>query len=166
MAVSTESALRSSLNPNAPLFVPAAFKQVEDFSPQWWELVQTTAWYRDYWYHENQHQEAFDISYEEEDIENLLPDSIDLDIASDMSLFEAEADAAAAEREMLTSGVSKLDMSMLGYGNDTEAVLRSLNLNSPRNGGAKPFVVARYPEKPVQHVSPKSVARRVIHQPR
>jgi hypothetical protein len=101
MAVSTQSALGSSLNPNAPIFVPVAYKQVEDFSPQWWELVQTTAWFRDYWFHENQQQEAFDTSYEGENIENLLPDSIDLDIANDMRLFEAEA--AAAERDMLSS---------------------------------------------------------------
>ncbi|XP_078171108.1 protein EARLY RESPONSIVE TO DEHYDRATION 15-like [Carex rostrata] len=164
MAVSTESALRSSLNPNAPIFVPAAFKQVEDFSPEWWELVQTTGWFRDYWFHENQHQEAFDTSYGEEDIENLLPDSIDLDIADDMYLFEAEA--AATEREILSNGVFKVDNLKLGFRNDTEAVLRSLNLNSPRNGVAKPFVPARYPEKPVQHVSPKCGARGIIHQPR
>lgn len=112
MAVSTESALRSSLNPNAPIFVPAAFKQVEDFSPEWWELVQTTGWFRDYWFHENQHQEAFDTAYGEEDIESLLPDSIDLDIADDMYLFEAEA--AATEREILSSGVFKEDNLKLG----------------------------------------------------
>lgn len=112
MAVSTQSALRSSLNPNAPIFVPAAFKQVEDFSPQWWELVQTTAWFRDYWFHENQHQEAFDTFYREDDIEDLLPDSIDLDIVNDMCLFEAEA--ATAEREILSGGVFKVENSKLG----------------------------------------------------
>ncbi|KAK1404512.1 hypothetical protein POM88_004117 [Heracleum sosnowskyi] len=33
---------RSSLNPNAQLFVPAAVRQVEDFSPEWWQLVTTS----------------------------------------------------------------------------------------------------------------------------
>jgi hypothetical protein len=202
MAVSTQSALRSSLNPNAPIFVPAAYKQVEDFSPQWWELVQTTAWFHDYWFHENQQQESFDNSYEGEDIENLLPDSIDLDIANDMYLFEAEAAAAESDWKMINFNLGKSDFlsssvildsykkmgSLLllflkknhlmvcsvpffnffptGYGNDTEAVLRSLNLNSPRNGVAEPFIPARYPEKPVQRVSAKGGAYRNIHQPR
>lgn len=40
---------RSSLNSNAPLFVPVVLCQVEDFSPEWWELVKTSAWFRDYW---------------------------------------------------------------------------------------------------------------------
>ncbi|XP_058075519.1 protein EARLY RESPONSIVE TO DEHYDRATION 15-like isoform X2 [Magnolia sinica] len=42
----------SSLNPNAPLFVPWAYRTVEDFSDQWWELVQSSAWFRDYWLQE------------------------------------------------------------------------------------------------------------------
>ena len=42
----------SSLNPNAPLFVPWAYRTVEDFSDQWWELVQTSPWFRDYWLQE------------------------------------------------------------------------------------------------------------------
>ncbi|XP_037487087.1 protein EARLY RESPONSIVE TO DEHYDRATION 15-like [Triticum dicoccoides] len=50
----------SSLNPEAPLFIPAAFQQVEDFSPQWWDLVKSTAWFRDHWYH--QHQQLDDMA--------------------------------------------------------------------------------------------------------
>ncbi|KAK3125930.1 hypothetical protein QOZ80_7BG0611560 [Eleusine coracana subsp. coracana] len=48
----------SSLNPNAPLFIPAAYRQVEDYSPEWWELVQTTAWFRDHWVRQHQLHEA------------------------------------------------------------------------------------------------------------
>ena len=60
----------SSLNPEAPLFIPAALQQVEDFSPQWWDLVKSTAWFRDHWYH--QHQQLDDmadslIAFEAED---------------------------------------------------------------------------------------------------
>lgn len=60
MAVSCGGVGRSSLNPNAPLFVPMLFQQVEDFSPEWWELVQTTPWFRDHWFHQYQEQEMFD----------------------------------------------------------------------------------------------------------
>ncbi|XP_068643015.1 protein EARLY RESPONSIVE TO DEHYDRATION 15-like [Aristolochia californica] len=42
----------SNLNPNAPLFVPWAYRTVEDFSDEWWQLVQSSAWFRDYWLQE------------------------------------------------------------------------------------------------------------------
>ncbi|KAJ0255480.1 hypothetical protein HA466_0102260 [Hirschfeldia incana] len=48
------SGRRSTLNPDAPLFVPAAVRQVEDFSPEWWQLVTTSTWYHDYWISQNQ----------------------------------------------------------------------------------------------------------------
>ncbi|MCD7459280.1 hypothetical protein HAX54_040539 [Datura stramonium] len=31
---------RSTLNPNAPLFIPSYVQQVEDFSPEWWNLFE------------------------------------------------------------------------------------------------------------------------------
>ncbi|CAA6654682.1 unnamed protein product [Spirodela intermedia] len=34
----------SALNPDAPLFVPMAYRAVEDFSDEWWDLVKSTAW--------------------------------------------------------------------------------------------------------------------------
>lgn len=42
----------SALNPDAPLFVPMAYRAVEDFSDEWWDLVKSTAWFRDYWLRE------------------------------------------------------------------------------------------------------------------
>ncbi|KAK9283072.1 hypothetical protein L1049_011301 [Liquidambar formosana] len=42
----------STLNPNAPLFVPLAYRTVEDFSDEWWALVQSSPWFRDYWLQE------------------------------------------------------------------------------------------------------------------
>ncbi|XP_020234103.1 protein EARLY RESPONSIVE TO DEHYDRATION 15 isoform X1 [Cajanus cajan] len=39
----------SALNPNAPMFVPLAYRRVEDFSQQWWDLVHSSPWFRDYW---------------------------------------------------------------------------------------------------------------------
>lgn len=43
------SGARSSLNPKAEPFIPMSYRQVEDFSPAWWELVKASSWYRDYW---------------------------------------------------------------------------------------------------------------------
>lgn len=42
----------STLNPNAPMFVPSAYRAVEDFSDQWWALVESSPWFRDYWLQE------------------------------------------------------------------------------------------------------------------
>ncbi|KAL0303927.1 UNVERIFIED_CONTAM: hypothetical protein Sradi_6260800 [Sesamum radiatum] len=42
----------SALNPNAPIFVPSAYLAVEDFSDEWWDLVQSSPWFRDYWLRE------------------------------------------------------------------------------------------------------------------
>ncbi|XP_061997058.1 protein EARLY RESPONSIVE TO DEHYDRATION 15-like isoform X1 [Rosa rugosa] len=44
---------QSTLNPNAPMFVPSAYRTVEDFSAEWWALVQSSPWFRDYWLQEN-----------------------------------------------------------------------------------------------------------------
>ncbi|KAF8394851.1 hypothetical protein HHK36_018788 [Tetracentron sinense] len=68
----------SSLNPNAPLFVPLAYRAVEDFSDRWWELVRSSAWFRDYWIQEcfQEPQNDFDFSLNDEpalpDIEALF----------------------------------------------------------------------------------------------
>lgn len=59
--------VRSTLNPNAPLFIPASFRQVEDFSPEWWFLVKTSLWFRDHWINEHQDQETFDGGNEDDD---------------------------------------------------------------------------------------------------
>ncbi|MFX9848182.1 PABP-interacting PAM2 motif-containing protein [Acinetobacter baumannii] len=80
---------RSTLNPNAPLFVPAAMRQVEDFSPEWWNLVNTSIWFRDYWLSQMQVEDVFgddDVN----DVVGLLPDSIDLDVDDDVLNMEAQ----------------------------------------------------------------------------
>lgn len=41
-----------TLNPNAPMFVPMAYRTVEDFSDEWWALIQSSPWFRDYWLQE------------------------------------------------------------------------------------------------------------------
>ncbi|CAI9091802.1 OLC1v1026917C1 [Oldenlandia corymbosa var. corymbosa] len=42
----------STLNPNAPMFVPLAYRAVEDFSDQWWDLVKSSPWFREFWIQE------------------------------------------------------------------------------------------------------------------
>lgn len=67
----------STLNPNAPLFVPAAFRIVEDFSNEWWSLVQTCPDFREQWVRERlpalEEQQRFEADLEEiADLDNFL----------------------------------------------------------------------------------------------
>ncbi|KAJ1401143.1 Ataxin-2, C-terminal [Sesbania bispinosa] len=48
----TRTSSSSTLNPNAPMFVPLAYRTVEDFSDEWWALVQSSPWFHDYWLRE------------------------------------------------------------------------------------------------------------------
>lgn len=81
---------RSTLNPNAPLFIPAALRQVEDFSPEWWQLVTTSTWYRDYWLSQNQDEDGFYDNAQDnyDNVADLLPETFDLDAGEDFSNFE------------------------------------------------------------------------------
>ncbi|KAL5197993.1 hypothetical protein ABZP36_001505 [Zizania latifolia] len=146
----------SSLNPNAPLFIPAAFRQVEDFSPEWWELVKTTAWFRDHWFRQHQlYEEAEEQGHD--DVAALLPDdSFDLlDMVDTDDLFYTP------EPDHL------LHLKSPGFGAD---VLTTLSLNSPRGAGAAVSrgmrEQPRHGDKPAQYVGARGGARRVIHQPR
>ncbi|XP_071720763.1 protein EARLY RESPONSIVE TO DEHYDRATION 15-like [Rutidosis leptorrhynchoides] len=82
----------STLNPNAPLFIPAAVRQVEDFSPEWWQLVTTSTWFHDYWLSQQQGEDGFFgnamNNFENDDIVDMLPDSIDTD--EDILSMEAQ----------------------------------------------------------------------------
>ncbi|CAN0907907.1 Protein EARLY RESPONSIVE TO DEHYDRATION 15 [Linum grandiflorum] len=97
---------RSTLNPDAPLFIPAAYRQVEDFSPEWWQLVTTTAWYKDYWLTEHQNEEGFynnaENDYDTKDVAALLPDSFDLDVGEDFSSLEAQFEEFVESNEPQT----------------------------------------------------------------
>lgn len=153
----------SSLNPNAPMFIPAAFRRVEDFSPEWWELVKTTAWFRDHWFHQHQlHEEFFAFADDADvDVAALLPDdSVDLlDMVDTDDLFYTP-DQPDLHHHLKPAG----------FGGDVDAVLKTLSLNSPRGGGAAaaraPREQPRHGEKLAQYVGAKAGARRVIHQPR
>ncbi|KAJ6831471.1 protein EARLY RESPONSIVE TO DEHYDRATION 15 [Iris pallida] len=150
-AVASSGGERSStLNPNAPLFIPAAYQQVEDFSPEWWSLVNTTAWFRDHWFQQNQEQETFD-GEDEVDVANLLPDSFDLGIIDDfVADYDVVENVSVPGKEDLNSGLST----------------RSLNLKSPRNGAVKPLLEPAKYKPPQSVMSPKFSPRRIIQQPR
>ncbi|CAH8306621.1 unnamed protein product [Eruca vesicaria subsp. sativa] len=62
----------STLNPNAPVFDPVGFREVEDFSPKWWELVTTSKWFRDFWLSANSEYEFDEFSGIEDDLEELI----------------------------------------------------------------------------------------------
>ena len=73
MAIHMPSSLASSLNPNAPLFIPSSYykhvdvdadaygdgdgddgftsdwDEIEDFSPEWWNLVHISPYFCEYW---------------------------------------------------------------------------------------------------------------------
>jgi len=85
MAVQVQQPLVSTLNPNAPLFVPAGSASaaasvtycspcvdemvVEDFSVEWWNLVQTCPEFREQWVRDRlplvEEQESFEAEIEE-----------------------------------------------------------------------------------------------------
>lgn len=85
---------RSTLNPNAPLFIPAAFRRVEDFSPEWWQLITTSTWYRDYWLSQHQGEDGFydnaEVDFNSVNVADLLPESFDFDDDDDFSSMEAQ----------------------------------------------------------------------------
>ena len=90
----------SSLNPNAPLFIPAAYRQVEDYSPEWWELVQTTAWFRDHWFRQHQLHEAQHDAALAALPDDLLLDTDDLFYSPDHHLHQDTSDAADLLRSL------------------------------------------------------------------
>lgn len=79
---------QAGLNPDAPMFIPAAFRRVEDYSPQWWELVNSTAWFRNHAL-QNPQEHRVEAKVEEDehdDIAALLPDDL-LHDAADLFLY-------------------------------------------------------------------------------
>ncbi|XAR68458.1 hypothetical protein NMG60_11003572 [Bertholletia excelsa] len=165
---------RSTLNPNAPLFIPAAVRQVEDFSPQWWDLVTTSSWFRDYWLSQRQGEDGFYGNDEDEltgnDIADLLPDTIDLGIDDDFLTMEAQFEEFIQSSE--TGDVNKSSFYAIrgvpenGFASDAEAMMRSLSLpKSLKEKSPKSPTPAKYWDKPAKHVSPKCSTRR-IQQPR
>jgi len=111
---------RSTLNPNAPLFIPNVYRQVEDFSPEWWELVKTSTWFRDFWL--SQHPEgSFDGSAgADDDLTDLLPEDLDVGV-EEFSNLEAQFE----EMVMLAEAEEKTDFSAT----DPKVEMKPLNGN-------------------------------------
>ncbi|KAI3838033.1 hypothetical protein MKW98_008984 [Papaver atlanticum] len=84
---------KSSLNPDAPLFIPEAFRHVEDFSPEWWDLVKTSTWFRDYWLNSQEEEEGYFFDENDKsEIAHLLPESFDLGIDEEDEFPNLEAE--------------------------------------------------------------------------
>ncbi|KAK7244488.1 hypothetical protein RIF29_39311 [Crotalaria pallida] len=110
---------RSTLNPNAPIYIPAAFRQVEDFSPEWWQLVTTLTWYHDFWLSQQQGDEDFygeEDGFDGSDVVDLLPDSFDLDVGDDLSVMEAQLEEFIRSSETQGQGFQLSIYPSLAYG--------------------------------------------------
>ncbi|XP_051138590.1 protein EARLY RESPONSIVE TO DEHYDRATION 15-like [Andrographis paniculata] len=153
------SGVRSTLNPNAPLFIPASVRQVEDFSPEWWELVTTATWFRDYWLSQHQGGDIFDeYGFCEHNDVGMLPDSIDLDVDEDILNMEAQFEEflQSSEADIRSKSIEN------GWGKNVDVVVKSLSARSPKS----PRDAIKYWEKPAKHVSLKHHSPRFIQQPR
>lgn len=154
------SGRRSTLNPNAPLFIPAAFRQVEDFSPEWWNLVTTSTWFHDYWL--SQHQEEDFVhgnDSNDTDVVDLLPDTFDLGIGDEFSSMDAQFEEFIQSSETESSRLK--GMAPNGLEMDAELMMRNLSLGSPKY----PVSPVKYQEKPARYMTPKYSPGR-IQQPR
>ncbi|GAB4832013.1 hypothetical protein Ancab_006030 [Ancistrocladus abbreviatus] len=70
----------SSLNPYAPIFVPMAYRAVEDFSDEWWDLVHSSPSFRDYWLRE---------CFQDPQTDSLSPDFDDIVLPDFDALFDS-----------------------------------------------------------------------------
>ncbi|KAH7282634.1 hypothetical protein KP509_35G041100 [Ceratopteris richardii] len=115
----------SYLNPDAPLFVPAAFLQAEDFSPEWWRLVDTCPAFRDYWL-----RDRYDCWSDEEDL--TAEDIDELDHVYDLTELCAHfVDLEMEEEALRLTGDEPLIASDPFDSEDStlEADLKSLNIH-------------------------------------
>ncbi|CAM8910310.1 unnamed protein product [Rhodiola kirilowii] len=102
----------SSLNPNAAPFVPQAYRAVEDFSEDWWALVQSSPWFCDYWMNECfqepiQNNNASDIDeFDEFEVDPFLPE---IDALFDECFANQEEDEKKkwSTKELVISGANK-----------------------------------------------------------
>ncbi|KZV18295.1 protein EARLY RESPONSIVE TO DEHYDRATION 15-like [Dorcoceras hygrometricum] len=157
------SGRRSTLNPNAQPFIPASVRQVEDFSPEWWNLVTTSTWFHDYWTSQQRGEDDF--------VENdgfvggdvVLPDNIDLGVDEDILNMEAQFEEFLQLAETGHGDKAK-GMSENGLISNSEALIKSISVPKERDLRS-PKEAMRYWEKPAKHVGPKH-SPRFIQQPR
>ncbi|KAD3068364.1 hypothetical protein R6Q59_017755 [Mikania micrantha] len=159
---------RSTLNPNAPLYIPAVVRQVEDFSPEWWQLVKTSTWFHDYWL--SQREDLSGNTANDYDIVDMLPDSIDTD--DDLLSMEAQYEqflhssltetvntvGSPAHKQMPLHGKLQhtqleedcnnvIDLCCYGLETEDETLVTSLSLPKPTRGSQVETERARNLEK-------------------
>lgn len=161
----------SALNPNAPLFIPAAFRQVEDFSPQWWELVKSSTWFHNYWLSQHKEEDFVESggndATNDDDIEHMLSETFDLGIEEDFNFLDNEFEKLVMSDEAQECPVMDDPVEekkpVHGVNKDAAALIKIL---SPKERGVKsPIGSPKHFEKPAQHVNLKCAPQR-IHQPR
>ncbi|KMS99449.1 hypothetical protein BVRB_2g044480 [Beta vulgaris subsp. vulgaris] len=80
----------SRLNPDASIFVPMkSYQTIEDFSDQWWDLVHSSPFFRDYWL-----QDCF---HDVDQIDDL--DLLDFDAFVDQNLQKQDEKVVKEKKE-------------------------------------------------------------------
>ncbi|KAJ6387899.1 hypothetical protein OIU77_026458 [Salix suchowensis] len=136
---------RTTLNPNAPLFIPNVYRQVEDFSPEWWELVKTSTWFRDFWL--SQHpEESFDgnAGADDDDLADFLPE--DLDVEEEIPNLEAQFE----EMIKLAEAEEKTDSSAADPKVEGRPLNGIVSYNGRENFAQGPKSFQNLPRKEVQ----------------
>ncbi|XP_075508840.1 protein EARLY RESPONSIVE TO DEHYDRATION 15-like [Primulina tabacum] len=128
----------SVLNPNAPLFVPAAMREVEDFSPEWWNLVTTSAWFRDYWLSQQQGNDDFGEvigGFDGNEALEFLPENIDVCVDDDILTMEAQFEEFLHASETETDRESKQVKGMHenGFSKNAEALVKNMSVTNHRS---------------------------------
>ncbi|KAI4306512.1 hypothetical protein L6164_029783 [Bauhinia variegata] len=106
MEVISSSRSSSSLNPNAPVFVPLAYRTVEDFSEEWWYLVHSSPWFRDYWLRERFQDPVDDSPFSDFD-DATLPDEDDLFDDARVDREKEDEERREYNRELVSMGALK-----------------------------------------------------------
>ncbi|XP_021732568.1 uncharacterized protein LOC110699354 [Chenopodium quinoa] len=129
----------SRLNPNAPIFVPMkSYQTVEDFSDQWWDLVHSSPFFRDYWL-----QDCFDDVVD------------DFDLSDFDDAFEELHPPKPEEKVAVVAAEEKREKELISM-----AALKWIGSNG------KPVEAPKYCEKAPKVVKSVKVNPRTIHQPR
>lgn len=153
----------SELNPNAPLFVPAAMREVEDFSPKWWNLVTTSAWFRDYWLSQQHGNDDFGevmCGFDGNDAVEFLPENIDFGVDEDILTMEAQFEEFLQSSETDRESKQVKGMPEYGFSKSVEALVKNMSVTNQR----KPEGAVKQWDKPAKHVNPKC-SPRLIKQP-
>lgn len=153
----------SVLDPNAPLFVPAVMREVEDFSPEWWNLVNTSAWFRDYWLSQQHGDDDFGEvidGFDANEVVEFLPENIDVGVDEDILNMEAQFEEFLQSSETESKQVKGMPEN--GFSKNAEALVKNTSGTRQRS----PREPVKQWDKPAKHVVSLKCNRRIIQQPR